>query len=268
MRAVIVRYNNNISPGWAFINHEHKKTKTGNLKGETAMKRKGQSKTSVSAIFFLSILVIGSLFICVSRVPAEDAQGIVDNAYATFTNFMSDQNYTWLHENLKDARALLIYPQIIKGGFIIGGSGGTGVLLVKDEKTGDWSQPVFYTIGAMSIGLQIGGEVAEMLVMVMSDKGIDSLYASSFKLGGEASIVVGPVGSGAKQNAMADFISFAKSTGAYVGLNLEGSVVAVRDSFNEAYYGKEVRPVQIVVEKQVSNNGSAQIREGLRNKAK
>ena len=124
------------------------------------MKRKGQSKTSVSAIFFLSILVIGSLFICVSRVPAadaEDAQGIVDNAYATFTNFMSDQNYTWLHENLKDARALLIYPQIIKGGFIIGGSGGTGVLLVKDEKTGDWSQPVFYTIGAMSIGLQIGG---------------------------------------------------------------------------------------------------------------
>ena len=248
-----------------------KKTKTGNLKGEAAMKRKGQSKTSVSAIFFLSILVIGSLFICVSRVPAadaEDAQGIVDNAYATFTNFMSDQNYTWLHENLKDARALLIYPQIIKGGFIIGGSGGTGVLLVKDEKTGDWSQPVFYTIGAMSIGLQIGGEVAEMLVMVMSDKGIDSLFASSFKLGGEASMVVGPVGSGAKQNAMADFISFAKSTGAYVGLNLEGSVVAVRDSFNEAYYGKEVRPVQIVVEKQVSNNGSAQIREGLRNKAK
>jgi lipid-binding SYLF domain-containing protein len=266
-----VRYNASISPGWAFINHEHKKTKTGNLKGEAAMKRKGQSKTSVSAIFFLSILVIGSLFVCVSRVPAadaEDAQGIVDNAYATFTNFMSDQNYTWLHENLKDARALIIYPQIIKGGFIIGGSGGTGVLLVKDEKTGEWSQPVFYTIGAMSVGLQIGGEVVEMLVMVMSDKGIDSLYASSFKLGGEASIAAGPVGSGAKQNAMADFISFAKSKGAYVGLNLEGSVVAVRDSLNEAYYGKEVRPVQIVVEKQVSNNGSTQIREGLRNKAK
>jgi hypothetical protein len=177
-----VRYNTSISPGWAFINKPwaQKITKTGNLKGDAAMKRKGQSKTSVSAMFFLSILVIGSLFICVSRVPAadaEDAQGIVDNAYATFTNFMSDQNYTWLHENLKDARALIIYPQIIKGGFIIGGSGGTGVLLVKDEKTGEWSQPVFYTIGAMSIGLQIGGEVVEMLVMVMSDKGIDSLYA-------------------------------------------------------------------------------------------
>jgi len=142
------------------------------------------------------------------------------------------------------------------------------VLLVKDEKTGEWSQPVFYTIGAMSIGLQIGGEVVEMLVMVMSDKGIDSLYASSFKLGGEASIAVGPVGSGAKQNAMADFVSFAKSKGAYAGLNLEGSVVAIRDSLNEAYYGKAVRPVQIVVEKQVSNNGSTQIREGLRSKAK
>jgi lipid-binding SYLF domain-containing protein len=235
------------------------------------MKRKGQSQASVKAIFFLGILVIGALFIGVSRVPAADAegaQGIVDNAYATFANFMSDQNYTWLHENLKDARALLIYPQVIKGGFIIGGSGGSGVLLVKDEKTGDWSQPVFYTIGAMSIGLQLGGEVAEMLVMVMSDTGIDSLYASSFKLGGEASIVIGPVGSGAKQNAMADFVSFAKSKGVYAGLNLEGSVVAVRDSLNEAYYGKAVRPVEIVVEKKVSNNGSAQLREGLRNKAK
>ena len=231
------------------------------------MKRKGQSRASVRAIFFMSILVMGTLCISVSRVPAADAesaQGIVDNAYATFVNFMTDQNYTWLHENLKDARALLIYPQVIKGGFIIGGSGGTGVLLVKDEKTGEWSQPVFYTIGAMTIGLQVGGEVVEMLVMVMSDKGIDSLYASSFKLGGEASIAAGPVGSGAKQNAMADFISFAKSKGAYVGLNLEGSVVAIRDSLNEAYYGKAVRPVEIVVEKKVSNNGSAQIREGFR----
>jgi len=235
------------------------------------MKRKGQIQASVRAIFFLGILVIGALFIGVSRVPAADAEGaqwIVDNAYATFANFMSDQNYTWLHENLKDARALLIYPQVIKGGFIIGGSGGSGVLLVKDEKTGDWSQPVFYTIGAMSIGLQLGGEVAEMLVMVMSDTGIDSLFASSFKLGGEASIVIGPIGSGAKQNAMADFVSFAKSKGVYAGLNLEGSVVAVRDSLNEAYYGKAVRPVEIVVEKKVSNNGSAQLREGLRNKAK
>ena len=235
------------------------------------MKRKGQSRASVRAIFFMSILVMGTLCISVSRVPAADqesAQGIVDNAYATFVNFMTDQNYTWLHENLKDARALLIYPQVIKGGFIIGGSGGTGVLLVKDDKTGEWSQPVFYTIGAMTVGLQLGGEVVEMLVMVMSDKGIDSLYASSFKLGGEASIAAGPVGSGAKQNAMADFISFAKSKGAYVGLNLEGLVVAIRDSLNEAYYGKAVRPVEIVVEKKVSNNRSAQIREGLRNKAK
>ena len=235
------------------------------------MKRIGQPWLSVSAAFFLGIFIIGALFIGIAEVPAADqesAQGVVDNAYVSFVNFMSDPKYTWLHENLKDARALIIYPQIIKGGFIIGGSGGTGVLLVKDEKTGERSQPVFYTIGAMSVGLQIGGEVVEMLVMVMSDKGIDSLYASSFKLGGEASIAAGPVGSGAKQNAMADFISFAKSKGAYVGLNLEGSVVAVRDSLNEAYYGKEVRPVQIVVEKQVTNNGAAQIREALRNKAK
>ncbi len=226
---------------------------------------------------FLTVSILfGILMICCffsvnrSAVLAADrdtAQEIVDNALATFVNFMGDPKYTWLHENLRDARALLIYPQVIKGGFLIGGSGGTGVLLVRDEKTGDWSQPVFYTIGSMTIGLQIGGEVSEILMMVMSDKGIDSLFASSFKLGGDASIVIGPVGSGAKQNVMADFIAFAKSKGAYAGLNLEGSVVAVRDSLNEAYYGNVVRPVEIIVEKKVSNNGSLQIRNAIRSKA-
>ena len=241
------------------------------MKGDTAMlTTKEHRQELIIAALLIGILIMSLFSINFSPVLAADqetAQGIVDNAHATFVSFVNDPKYTWLHENLRDARALLIYPQVIKGGFLIGGSGGTGVLLVKDEKTGDWSQPVFYTIGSMTIGLQLGGEVSEILVMVMSDKGIDSLFASSFKLGGDASIVIGPVGSGAKQNVMADFIAFAKSKGAYAGLNLEGSVVAVRDSLNEAYYGKAVRPVEIVIEKKVSNNGSSQLRNDLRNKA-
>src|SRR5512139_3764171 len=187
---------------------------------------------------------------------ASEAQGIVDKARVTFDDFMNDQSYTWLHENLKNAKGLLIFPQVLKAGFILGGSGGTGVLVLRDEKTCNWSEPAFYTLGSVTFGLQIGGESAEVLMMVMSQKAVDSLLASSFKLGGDASVALGPTGEGAKSNITADFISFAKSKGIYAGLNLEGSVVSVRDSINSYYYGREVRPADIIVKRDVENSGS------------
>ena len=96
----------------------------------------------------------------------------------------------------------------------------------------------------------------KVVMMVMSQKAVDSLLASSFKLGGDASIALGPVGEGAKSNITADFISFAKTKGLYAGLNLEGSIVKVRDSLNTAYYGKDVRPIDIIVKNEVNNEGS------------
>ena len=134
-----------------------------------------------------------------------------------------------MHEHLQKAKGVLIYPQVLKAGFVLGGSGGTGVLLRRDERTGNWSNPGFYTMGAVSFGLQIGGESAEVILLVMSQKGMDSLLTSKFKLGGDVSIAAGPVGGGAKSDITADFISFAKSKGLYAGLNLEGSYIDVRD---------------------------------------
>ncbi len=221
--------------------------------------------------------VIGALFVAITLLAAVapamavdegEAQGIVDRARVAFESLMRDSNYTWLHSHLKEAKGVLIFPQVLKAGFIFGGSGGTGVLVVRDERTGDWSQPAFYTIGAVSFGLQIGGEAAEVVMMAMSQKAIDSLFASSVKLGGDTSIAVGPLGGGAKGNITADFISFAKSKGLYAGLNLEGSVVDVRDSLNKAYYSRDVRPVDIIVKKEVSNSGSAELRASLRKAAK
>jgi lipid-binding SYLF domain-containing protein len=241
---------------------------------EQIQRQRGENmneKRKNASIFgvLLSSAVIAVMLLTGTVMPAaaedsNEAQGIVDRARVTFNDFMRDSNYTWLHENLKDAKGLVIFPQVIKGGFIIGGSGGTGVLVVRDGKTNDWSQPAFYTIGSVSFGLQIGGEAAQVIMMAMSQKAIDSLFASSFKLGGDTSIALGPVGVGAKGNITADFISFAKSKGLYAGLNLEGSVVDVRDSLNKEYYGKKLTPVDIVVKKDVSNKGSDELRESLK----
>jgi lipid-binding SYLF domain-containing protein len=235
------------------------------------MNRKGQKVSGIENFVitvFLALALFATTVLPAMAADEEEAQGIVDKARVTFNNFMRDRNYTWLHSHLNDAKGLLIFPQVLKAGFILGGSGGTGVLVVKDEKTGGWSEPAFYTIGAVSFGLQIGGEAAEVMMTAMSQKAIDSLFSSSFKLGGDTSIAVGPKGVGAKGNITADFISFAKSKGIYAGINLEGSVVDVRDSLNKAYYGKDVRPVDIVVKKEVSNKGSERLREELKKATK
>jgi lipid-binding SYLF domain-containing protein len=218
-----------------------------------------------------SLIIMAMLFMNVSAVFAADeveAQGIVDKSRVTFSGFMRDKNYTWLHQNLKHARGILIYPQILKAGFFLGGSGGTGVLLVKDKTSGTWSQPAFYTMGSVTFGFQAGGEAAEVVMLVMSQKAIDSLYASSVKLGGDTSIALGPVGAGATGNVTADFISFAKSKGLYAGLNLQGSVVAVREKLNNAYYHKAVSPLGIIVEKKASNKGASGLRSAVAKAAK
>jgi lipid-binding SYLF domain-containing protein len=88
------------------------------------------------------------------------------------------------------------------------------------------------------------------------------------KFGGDTSIAAGPYGIGAKSNVTTAFVSFAKSKGLYAGLNLEGSAVNVREGLNKDYYGQAVTPVQIIVEKKVSNKGSAGLREALKTAAK
>jgi SH3 domain-containing YSC84-like protein 1 len=213
------------------------------------------------------IMAIGMVFFANPATATEpvEQQGLVDKARVTFENFMvDDQNFgEWFRKNLHEAKALLIVPNLLKGGYFVGGSGGSGVLVVKDVKTGLWSQPAFYTMGSVTLGLQIGAEAAEVVMMVRTQKAVDKLLTSSFKLGGDASIAAGPVGGGAKSNVMTDIISYTRAKGAYAGISLEGAVIATRDKWNQAYYGKAVTPVEILVENSVSNPGSAELREAL-----
>ena len=231
------------------------------------MKQIQTGRAGIRVFAFATILAAMLLIVAAPGAMAadkEDAQGIVDKARVTFGDFMRDDHYKWMRDHLKDAKGVLIYPQVLKAGFILGGSGGTGVLLSRDGKTGAWSNPAFYTMGSVSFGLQIGGESAEVILLVMSQKGMDSLLTSKFKLGGDASIALGPVGGGAKGDITTDFLSFAKSKGLYAGLNLDGSYIDVRESLNKAYYDKAVTPAEIIVKQSVSNTGAVPLREELK----
>ncbi len=220
-------------------------------------------KTRYRFANILFAVIIGTLIVGYS-MPAKaadpvDQQGLVDKAHATFQSFMVDSNMAYLKDHLREAKGLLIVPSMLKAGFWIGGSGGSGVLIVKDAKTGQWSQPAFYTLGSVSFGLQFGGEAAEVIMMVRTQKAVDKLLTSSFKLGGDTSIAVGPVGAGAKSNVVADIFSFSRSKGAFAGIALDGAVISTRDKWNNAYYGKAVTPVDILVKRSASNPNSAEL---------
>ena len=217
----------------------------------------------VLVLAFFAMLIQPSL-----AAAAVDEQGTVDKALVTFRNFMADQEMEWFQKNLKDAKALLIVPNLLKAGFILGGSGGSGVLVARDGKTGNWSQPAFYTAGSVTYGLQIGGESAEVIMMIRTQKALDSLYTTEFKLGGDVSVAAGPVGKGAKANVTAAVVTFAKSKGLFAGLSMEGSVLKVSEKSNKAYYGKAVSPLDIVVKNEASNPGSAGLLAELKKAAK
>jgi lipid-binding SYLF domain-containing protein len=229
--------------------------------------RKGRAMRKFTRSFACATLITAVILGATAPVAVakdeEDGQAIVDKARITLGEFMRDKDYTWLNANLGKAKGVLIYPQVVKAGFVWGGSGGTGVLLVRDATTGEWSNPAFYTIGSVTFGLQIGGEAAEVILVVNSQKGVDSLLANKFKLGGDVSVALGPVGGGAKAE-FADFYSFAKSKGLYAGMNLTGSVLDIRSGLNKAYYGKEVTPVDILVKKTGGNKGADPLREELK----
>ncbi len=176
---------------------------------------------------------------------------VVDKATITLRRFLQDEQMTWLRDHLKEAKAVIIVPQLIKGAFFIGGSGGSGVLLARYPGN-DWSYPAFYTLGSVSIGLQFGGEVSEIILLVMTQKGIDAFLSTAVKLGGDLSVAAGPIGIGAKAQ-IADILAFGRSKGAFIGVSLEGAVVKPRDSWNRIYYGKPVRPVDIIYGRLVKN---------------
>ena len=226
------------------------------------MKKSSMGLLSVLFTIIISTMVFGFAIPATADEPVNQ-QGLVDKARVTFESFMADKNQAWLKENLNQAKALIIVPSLLKAGFVFGGSGGSGVLIVKDHKTGQWSQPAFYTLGSGSFGLQIGAESAEVIMMVRKQKALDRLFTSSFKLGGDTSIAVGPVGGGAKSNIVADIVSFTRAKGAYAGVSLEGSVIKTRDKWNETYYGKAVSPIDIIVKGSVSNPGSEALRASV-----
>ncbi|HEU4712826.1 MAG TPA: lipid-binding SYLF domain-containing protein [Pyrinomonadaceae bacterium] len=141
------------------------------------------------------------------------------------------------------AECVMVFPNVVKGGFILGASGGRGVASCR-TKSG-WSAPAYFEIKGGSVGLQIGGQATDFVLLIMNESGMKSLLSDKFELGGEGSVAAGPVGRTATATTDAkldaQILSYSRSKGLFGGVSLKGSVISPDKSDMEGTYGKGVK---------------------------
>ena len=222
--------------------------------------------TTVVRLLVTTLVAVGLI---TAAVPARgddalDARQLVDRARLTFESTIAAPEMDGLRDLIKSAKGVFVAPQVLRGAFIFGVSGGSGVLVARGERPGEWTGPAFYTIGEASFGLQAGGDASEVVLLAMTNRGVAALLANSLKLGADASAAAGPVGVGvraATANLSADILSFSRSKGLYGGISVDGAVIATRDSLNRAYYGRDVKPADVLIRPVVTNPHAAALIE-------
>ncbi len=217
-------------------------------------------------IAFVFVIVIALAIAPTGTAQTSAEQEIVEKARLAVDSIRRDNDFPVFVQLLRRAKAALVVPSLVKAGFILGGEGGSGVLLTRDAN-GNWSYPAFYTLGSGSIGLQIGVQDAEVVFVIMTDKGLDQILKNQFKMGADASLAVGPVGAGVAAGTTlafgADMYSFAKARGLFGGASFDGTVIHPRNDYNRKYYGQNVTGREIVMAHKVSNHAADALRKSL-----
>ena len=210
---------------------------------------------------------LAALIALAAPARAQEEQGLVDKARVSLESMAAQEDMIEMRRMLAKAQGVFIAPQMIKAGFIVGGEGGSGVLLTRDPNSGAWSPPAFYTLAAGSVGWQFGGEVSELVLVINTAKGLDAMLKSGFKAGVDAAIAAGPIGKGigaaTTANLRNDIFTFSRAQGLFAGVSLEGAVIQPRDNWNESYYGKKLTPREIVAGGGGAGRGSDALRQAL-----
>jgi SH3 domain-containing YSC84-like protein 1 len=217
------------------------------------------------------IAVVGCALFGLIGAPAEaktdGQQRVVERARLALDSFLDDPNFQYMRVYVQNAYAVLIVPEMLKAGFFFGAEYGVGVLLVRDPQSGAWGQPAFYSLYGGSFGVQVGGTTSDMVFTIMNEGAVDQLISNNVQFGGDMGMAFGRVGLGVGAGTTTQFgedvYAFSKSKGLYGGVTLDGTVVAPKHDWNEAYYGRPVDPKQIVREPAGSRTDIAALHESL-----
>lgn len=153
---------------------------------------------------------------------------------------------------MENAEGIAVFPSLIKGGLVVGGQRGRGVLSVRDQKTRGWSSPAFLTITGGSIGAQFGAQAIDLVLVINNQRGLEQLVKNQFKIGADAAVTAGPVGRDASASTdiqlRAQILSYSRARGLFAGVTLNGSTIRQDRDANERFYGMGYRTGQIVFE--------------------
>ena len=197
---------------------------------------------------------------------ATDEEILVTEAELTLQKLLKDENLAGMPDYLNRARAVYIVPALFKGGFVLGAEGGQGIILAKGSD-GSWSSPAFYTMAGGSIGLQAGGQISEVVFTIMNDEALKAIMEDNFKMGGDISVAIGPIGAGLEAgtttNFDADVYAFSHAVGFFGGGSLEGTAILNDEDDNQTYYGTAAPPEAILLERRFNNPQSEPLRKLL-----
>jgi len=194
-------------------------------------------------------------------VDEQEEQDIAQQAELVILDLAAKN--TWFHGHVKEAKAIFIAPQLYRGRVLTGGS---GVLLVRRDN--GWSQKAFYTVEVPDLGLQLGSDRVEIVLLVNTHLGLTSFYSGSFTLGSDLRIARGPMtGDSSIGDLNGDVVAFTKlqSQKTYTNLPVQGVHISVSNDFNQAYYGTSVQPKEIVSTNATTELGLSGLVSALQN---
>ncbi|SRR5579885_630634 len=207
-------------------------------------------------ILFITVFIFGFCLIGQARVKtdkrAQQAADVLNQEMA------QDPANRIPEELVMNAKCIIVYPEVIKAGFIIGGQRGKGLMSCRHEKTGKWGAPAFYNLTGGSIGLNFGGASGDVIILVMDKDGENAILSGATTLGsGRVVSAKGVTGYNADvRNMRASIITYAHPKGGlYVGIELDGTSLSFNEKDNKKAYGKEMTPLQTVFEQKEIPSG-------------
>ena len=205
-----------------------------------------------------SFLVLVFLFTSNAYAADETSQQkLLKDARFVVEEIMSTPDLEIPSGLISRAQAVIIFPGMLKGGFFIGARYGRGVATVRNSKTGDWGPPSFITTLGGSFGFQFGAQAVDLVLIVMTERGIKGLLNNNFTLGGDIAIAAGPVGRYAELGVdillQGDMYSYSRSKGIFGGVSLKGTIIKPNVSYNEEYYNTKLTPEEIMIDGKVKN---------------
>jgi len=198
--------------------------------------------------------LIVTLGLTVGMAPARqsDEASRIQKSATVLTEIMSAPDSSIPESVLAKAEALVVLPSVLKGGFIVGGHHGRGIISARDRTHGGWSPPAFLSLTGGSFGAQIGGESADLVLIVMNRRGLEHLLANEFKIGADAAVAGGPVGRDAEASTdiqlQAEILSYSRSRGLFAGLTIKGSSIREDTDANDRFYGSPFHTRDIVLD--------------------